>query len=471
MNIKKNYIFNTVSQILSILVSTFTIPYISRILGVENIGIYSYANSIVTYFIMFVVLGLTNYGNREVAKVREDRNCLDEVFSSIYYMQLFFGVLVILLYFIYILIFVKENHLVFYVMTIYILSGIFDISWAINGLELFKESSIRSIIFNTISLVSIFCLVKGADDLIVYVLILSITALGSQIINWIILFKNISLKKVKISEIRKHIIPNIVLFIPVIAVSLYKIMDKIMIGNMAGMKQVGFYENSEKIIKIPTVLISSLGTVMLPRMSNLFSSGKGEQGLQFIDKSILAAMFISCSLCFGIMGVSKEFVPLFYGKGYNTCIGLYMILLPSCIFLAFSNIIRTQFLIPNNREKIYIMAVILGAVANLIINSILIPKMESYGAALGTLIAEATVCIFQACKVRKELPISNYLKHTIPFAASGIIMFALLTNITFQFNCFISLIIKVIIGILVYIIIIIPLSRLFGVNLKRFSKS
>lgn len=452
MSLKKNYIYNTINQLLTMLVSIVTVPYISRVLGATNIGIYSYTYSIVSYFIMFVTLGLNNYGNREIAKCRDKRLELNTTFSEIYCMQICCGIFVLVVYFIYIVFLAKQYFFIFLIQTIYIFSSIIDINWAMYGMEEFKFTAIRNSVLTLLNFFLIILFVRNKDSLTAYTFILAFGVFLNQLVSWFYVIKKISFIKPSYTGVIKHIKPNLILFIPIVAVSLYKVMDKIMLGNLTSMRQVGFYESSEKIIRIPTILISSLGTVMLPRMTNLYANDDGKKITTYISKSIDIAMILSSSLCFGIMAVSKEFIPIFYGPGYEICIYIYLVLLPSCLFLAFSNVIRTQYLIPTGREKIFIRSVILGAFVNLIINYLLIPEMQSIGAAIGTLIAEMTVCISQSFEIRHLIPIKEYIKRSIPFIILGIIMFVFIFNIELPCERFIALLLKIILGILVYLL-------------------
>lgn len=474
MSVKKNYLYNTANQLLTMIVSIITVPYVSRILGATNIGIYSYTYSVVSYFVMFIALGLNNYGNREIAKVRDNDDTLRKTFSSIYLMQLITGAIVLLAYFLYITIFAHTYRIMFYIQVIYILAAIIDINWAMYGLEAFKFTAIRNMIISLFNLIFILLFVRTDESLNVYTFILAAGVLANQLVAWVYVRRKIKFSKVSFQEIIVHIKPNLVLFIPIVAVSLYKIMDKIMLGSMVDMTQVGYYENSEKIIRIPTILISSLGMVMLPRMTNLYAKHENNRSEAYIQKSIDAAMILSSPLCFGIMAVSKEFVPLFYGPGFESCIYIYLALLPSCLFLAFSNVIRTQYLIPTSRDKIFIKAVIVGAFVNIVFNIFLIPKLYAVGAAIGTLVAESSVCISQIIDVRKDLPMRNYILRGIPFTVLGLLMFGCVYPISFPFNSFLSLIIKIVIGAAIYlvglIIILIKLRDKYDLNLLSIIK-
>lgn len=452
-SIKKNFIYNSLYQVLIMFIPLFTTPYLSRILGPSGIGTFSYAYSIASYFVLFIMLGLNNYGNRTIAEVRDNQDHLRTTFWSIYFMQFIIGIFVNLAYLIYCIV-LSNNLIISLSMSIFVLSASFDINWCFFGLEKFRLIVVRNSLIKIITMVSIFIFVKEKNDVIIYCYIMVIGVFLSQIILWPYIFKNLKLYKPKLNEIAQHIKPNLFLFLTVIAVSLYKIMDKIMLGFLTSAEQVGFYESSEKIINIPIALVTSLGTVMLPRMTNMISNNIGKNN-QIIYYSILFSMFFSTSMCFGIMGVSKEFVPFFYGEGYDTCVSLFIILLPSCIFLAFANVIRTQYILPYQLDNIYVVSAFLGAGVNLLLNILLIPKYQSIGASIGTLAAEIVVCFYQCYKVKNAIPINKYIYKSIPFILSGFFMFIILYNITFnQQNIFSSLFVKICLGIILYFVLL-----------------
>ena len=190
---------------------------------------------------------------------------------------------------------------------------------------------------------------------------------------------------------------------------------------------------------------------MLPRMSNLWANKDEEKSARYIDMSILFALFSATAICFGLMSIAKEFVPVYYGSGFEKCIILYQWLLPSNIFVAFASIIRVQFLIPRGYDKVYVVSVCLGAVVNTIFNLLLIPQFQSLGAAMGTFAAEMTVCMYQCIAVRHKLPIRKYFLQAIPFLASGLSMYIVLTRINLSFYVIYSICIKILMGIVLYL--------------------
>ena len=422
MSVKKNFIYNLSYQILVMILPLITTPYISRVIGAEGVGIQSYTYSIANYFVLFAMLGVNNHGNRSIAMVRNDQEKLNRTFTSIYLIQAIMSILMIILYIIYIVFFAKNYKIIFIIQLIYIIGALFDINWFFFGMEQFKITVIRNTIIKLISVMSIFIFVKDQSDLYLYSIILALGTLISQLILWRFVVKYVKFTKVKFYEVRQHIRPMLTLFIPAISVSIYKIMDKIMLGSMSTVTEVGFFSNSERIISIPLGIITALGTVMLPKMSNLLSKGKSNEARKYIDLSLRFAMFISIGAMFGLIGVGKSIVPAFLGKGFERCIEVVSLLSITLLFMAWANVIRTQILIPKKKDRVYIISTLLGAIVNVVINTLLITKWGAIGAAIGTIFAEATVCIYQTLMVRKELDIKNYLNNNVIFIISGIIM-------------------------------------------------
>lgn len=241
-----------------------------------------------------------------------------------------------------------------------------------------------------------------------------------------VIMRNISFSRIDLHGVVKHIKPNIVLFIPVIAVSVYRTIDKIMLGIMSTDVELGLYHGAENVIRVPMVFVTALGTVMLPRMSNMLSNGIDSKNIQHMfTKSIEFAMAISSVTCLGIMTVANEFVPLFYGKGFEKCIYLFYIILPGSMFEAFANVIRTQYLIPRKKDKIYITSLLVGASIDILMNILLIPKLASIGASIGTVLAYIAVCVTQAACVYRELNIKDNVIVSLPYVFSGMAMFVL----------------------------------------------
>ena len=451
---KKNFIYNLIYQMLVFIIPLITAPYLARVVGAKGVGIYSYTYSIVYYFMLLTLLGVNNYGNRSIAKVRDNKKELSKTFWSIYLFQLLMGIIMLIAYVGYICLFDIKYKNIAIIQTLFVLSAILDVNWFFFGMEEFKKTITRNTFVKLGNILLIFLLVKGKNDLWKYTLIMSGMTCLSQLILWGFLKKKISFVPINKKDIIKHIKSNLILFIPVVAVSLYKMMDKVMLGAMTSVTEVGYYENAEKIINMPMTLVTALGTVMLPRISNIIAKGELSKVEQYIKKSIKFVMFVSFIMCFGLIGISYHFAPFYFGKEFQKT-GILMIMLATTLpFLSFANVLRTQYLIPKEKDKIYIISVSLGALTNLILNFIFISRLKSIGACIGTIAAEVSVMLYQTFAVRKELPVGKYIKEVFPFFIKGIIMLLCiypLNNI--NLSPIIRLLLQVLIGGSIYCIL------------------
>ena len=451
--IRMNYLYNVIYQIANILVPIITTPYLTRVLHARGMGRFAFYYSVSNYFCIFIKLGLLNYGNRTIAMVKDDKKALSNNFWAIYSFQLFMGLLVLSIYFLYCLLVAKDRRLA-WVFSLMVLSAIIELDWLLYGLEKFKLASIRDAIVKVITAAGIMIFVKNAEDIWKYALIYALGVTLCQVITLPKAMKYVGFVRVSKKEIISHIRPNLLLFLPTIAISIYKTMDKIMLGKLSTDVELGYYHSCEGVIQVPLALITALGTIMLPRMSNMIvdKARKDEVDSLFM-KSIEFAVFVTTSICFGIMAVAKEFVPLFYGKGFEKCISIFYIILPSCIFVAFANVLRTQYLLPRKRDSVYVVSLFLGALINLIVNMLLIPRMGSLGAAIGTLATEIIVCLLQARVVYKETNLSKHLIDTIPYFLSGIVMFTVIVNIKNKASI-LWLFSKIFLGFIIYIFVL-----------------
>lgn len=452
---KKNFIYNIIYQILILILPLITVPYVSRILGADGIGIYSYTYSIVYYFMIIAMLGLNNYGNRSIAKVRDQKEKLSREFWSIYVFQLIMSIIMVILYLIYLWIFNKEYKLASYIQTIYIISAMFDINWFFFGIEKFKITITRNTIIKVLTLILIFIFVKNKGDVWIYTLILAGSTLFSNVILFSCLHKYIDFVKVNITDVMRHLKPNLILFLPVIAVSIYKIMDKIMLGFLSNISEVGLYENAEKIMQVPVAIISALGTVMLPRVSNMISNQKESEVKQLISRTMPFIMFITFPMILGLICISKDFSLIFFGEGFEKTGIIIKYLSITILFLSWGNVIRTQYLIPKEKDKEYIISAFIGAIINFIINCIFIPTYGAIGACIGTILAEFFVMFYQSWVIRKELPLKSYIVNSIGFLIKASIMFIIITFIGeyVKINTLYKMILQISVGVIIYVVL------------------
>lgn len=474
-SIRKNLFYQIAYQLLLILVPLVTTPYISRVLGPELIGEHAFVFSVVSYFVIFAMLGINSYGPEIVSKNRDNRSALSQIFSNLFFSHFIFSLLSIIAFSLFVLISSPGNYLIYLIQSLYLFSSLIEINWFFVGIEKIKFTALKSSLIKILTTVIIFIFVKNEDSLWIYALILSGSVFLNQIAFWPNLKKYVDFVRPDLKASLKLCLPLFKLFIPVIAVSLYKTMDKLMIGwfcSNNGMEELGFYDNAEKILNIPLGIITGLGVVMLPRMSYFVEKKSEEQIRQYVGSSLtlIFVFLIPCS--FGLICISDLFVRLYFGEEFVGAIPVLQILSTTLVFMGCSNVLRTQILIPYDYQKQYTIAVVAGAFVNVASNLLLIQKFGAAGAAVGTLIAEVVVFGIQSFMVRKKVNVFKFYVKKIPFFCFAILMLKVLTSIDLIFeNKIYSLIAYVLIGSLVYvlcsIVYILLLSLLKEKSFKR----
>lgn len=454
-NIAKNFFSNAFYQIFSIVFPLLTMPYIARILGAGKIGIYNYTYSIAIYFALVVKLGVDYYGNRTIAKAGENLEERSKIFFEIFGIQFLTGIVSIIVYLIYVFSLVERYQDIAVLQVFLIVSYMLDINWFFYGVQQFNIVIIRNILVKFASLIFIFLLVKQESDLWIYTIIMNLSAVVGFVITWFQIKKFIFYKKISLLSIKKHIKPSIILFIPIVSASIYTSFTSVFLGNWSNIENVGFYTAGSQILSMPKGVIAALGTVMLPQMSAIYEKKEStKEALKFINYSIIFALFLSFAFSFGLIGVSSVFIPIFYGKGYESSILVLNVLALYLPFYSLGNVIRTQYLIPQSKDKPFVISVMLGAITSLIINILLIRPLGLLGATIATFMSETVLAVYQVFEARKEIPLKNYVEPFVSFLFMGIIM---LLGINFVSNLFsnllLELILKIVVGGAIYLVL------------------
>lgn len=451
-SLKRNLAYQMIYEILVIILPFITSPYIARVLGAEKLGEYSYSYSIAQYFVLFAMLGIKNYGNREIAAIRDNPQQLNETFSNIFFVHAIASLTSFAIYMFYVFRISGDNKYAL-IQSAFVLSAFFDISWFYFGIEKFKTTVARSTIIRIITVICIFTLVRTPYDLWKYCVIMALGNLISQLILWLPLRKYVKWTKPKKEQMMRHIKPLILLFIPVLAISLYTYMDKIILGMMKNKTELGYFENAEKAINIPQTIITAFGTVMLPKMSNLAASNDQQTAEYYMSISMKYIMCVAFALSFGIGGVGTVFAPVFWGKDFTASGELIKGLAITIPFLSFANIIRTQYLIPHKKDREYLISVLIGAVINLTLNLLLVPSLGAKGSMVATVFAEIGVCVVQTIAVSNKLPIAEYIKSFVPFFVFGAVMGVVVLGVLHIRNSvnLVTLILQIFCGACVYL--------------------
>ena len=469
--LRNNIIYNVLYQLLIVIIPLITSPYLSRTLGSYSNGIYSYANTFAGYFVLFATLGITSYGCRLIANVRGDIDRLKKSFWSLYSIQFFSFVISMIIYITYITI-VNSNF--FSYETIFVLllfAGMLDITWFFQGLEEFGGVILKNIFIKVISLILIFIFIKSSENLVEYTIIMTSSTLIGQLILWPKLFKKIGLSKFLLSDVKKHILPVLKLFIPCLATSILSSMDKVMLGKFNIINGLGFYDYAEKIINIPKALISSIGIAMLPHMSKLVSNGDIDECQNVLYKSIYFLSPIIYSITFGLAAISENFSIVYWGENFAACGEMINILSFAFMFSAFSSIFRTQYLIPNMLDKEYIISICIGAVFNFVSNLVIIPQFGVIGACYTTVFSEFIIFISQVIFIMRKIKVFRFFLDTIPYVLTSLCMYGIVyliekSLLSDYIRLFVSLICGICISLVGYFLILI-LSKNEGAKYSR----
>lgn len=470
-SIAKNYFFSVLHKIVNIIIPLISIPYLSRVIGAEGIGVYAYYYAIAHFFYIFGKMGLNNYGTREIADAKEDQEKINYTFTSIFIQQVISGSLFLIIYMSNALYsyFNSGDNLISLILGLYVMGCLFDIDWLYFGLRRFDKIAVKNISIRIITLCSIFVFVKSSSDLWIYSVIMSLSMLLGIVIYWFDLRKYAKFTKVTLSSIVKHIKPNFVLLFPVIAVNIYCYVDKLMLGYVSGMVSLGYYENANKIICAIAGFISAFVNVMLPVCTNLISDKNSEKCIWYLDKSMQFLFFIIMMMSSVIFGLSEKVVLIILGKSFEESIIVVKLLLVTLFFTTWSNVIRSLWVIPNRKDWLFILSVSISAIINFLVNLILIPIYGVIGACIGTIVAEFIVPIVQYIFLKGELDYCKLIKNQYIFIISWLVTTVTLISIEVFFQVTaINLIILMIGGSIIYICCVLFLYFIF--KLKEFNQ-
>lgn len=427
-----NFIYNFLYTSLNIIFPLITLPYASRIIGVSGIGKVNFSNSIVNYFLIFASLGIPNYGIMAIAKLRDDTKKLSKTFSEIFFINIISTWICVVTY--YLMIFkinyFHNNFCLFIISGLLIILNTFNIDWLYNGLEEYRYITVRSIVFKILSLVLLFTTVRNESDYIFYALVNVVALGGNNIINMINSRKIVKLK-FKNLNLQKHLKSIIMLLSIQIAVNIYINLDTTMLGVLAGNVSVGLYSNAIKINKIIVILLTSVSTILLPRLSYYVKQNNISKFNATTNKALKIIMLLSIPTMIGTFFLSDNIIKIMFGNDFLPAIITMRILSPLIVILSIGNLFGTQILMTMGEEKKLLISVTVGAIVNFVLNYNIIPRMQQNGAALSSVIAEFIVMLIQVILAIKYIKIEINYRFVLNIIISNIIMTILLLIISY----------------------------------------
>ena len=391
MKVIKNYLYNLSYQILTIILPIITVPYVTRIFTSEDLGNYGFYNSIVSYFSLFAMLGIGIYGTKQIAAARD----VSSTFWNIYAIQLTSSILALFVYVMTLLSIPKMSGTVPITLGIVLLTKMIDISWLFTGKEDFKKITLRNTMVKVAGVISIFTFIKSSEDLYLYIFLIVIFDFLGQFVMWIPAKKFIKRPSFNGNAIKKNLQPIVLLFLPQVAISLYVVLDRTLLGLLGSYSDVGIYEQGQKLTSILLTVVSSLGAVMLPRVANLLSERKEEEAQNMVRFSFILYNLIIFPMIFGLIAINEVFVKLFLGQNFQDVKYVLYIIVFNIMFIGWTNILGYQVLVVRNKNKEFMLSTTIPAIVSVAVNIAVIPFFGYIGASITSVVVETLVFAIQ----------------------------------------------------------------------------
>lgn len=463
MKVIKNYLYNLSYQILTIILPIITVPYVTRIFTSEDLGNYVFYSSIVNYFSLFAMLGVAVYGTKQIAAASD----VSSTFWNIYAIQLIASLFALIAYVLVVGIIPNMGGIIPIILGVVLFSKMIDISWLFAGKEDFKKITLRNIVVKLSGVVSIFTLVKSSEDLYLYVFLIVIFDFLGQFVMWVPAKKFIKQPSFNKKTIKKNLHPIVLLFLPQVAISLYVILDKTLLGILGSYSDVGIYEQGQRLTSILITVVSSLGAVMLPRVANLLSERKEKEAQNMVRFSFILYNLIIFPMIFGLIAVNEVFVKLFLGENFQDVKYVLYIIIFNLMFIGWTNILGYQVLVARNKNKEFMLSTTIPAFVSVAVNTAVIPSFGYIGASMTAVLVEILAFAIQWYYSRNIIN-KNLLfnKDLVKIILSSLVMFGavMLCKMTLGFDGIVGLVIYLAVGGISYLGMIFLLRT---VNIKE----
>ncbi len=437
-SVKFNFLMNFILTASSIVFPLITYPYVARILMAGGNGKVAFATSVISYFAMFASLGIPSYGIRCCAQVRDDRLKLTRVVHELLGINLLTTALAYGAFFLSLLFVARfqADKTLLVVTSATILLNTIGVSWFYAGLEQYSYITLCNIGFKILSIIGMFLLVHQPEDYVVYAGITVFASGGSNLMNFFRLRKYVALRPVGGYQFRRHFKPVLVFFATSVAISIYTNLDTVMLGFMKTDTDVGLYNAAIKVKTLLVSLVTSMGSVMLPRLSVCVKKQENERFFQLVSKNFQFLLTIALPLTVFFILFARDSILFLSGSGFVGAIQPMKLLMPTVFIIALSNMTGLQILVPMGRERAVMISVIGGGIVDFMMNLIFIPRLAATGAALSTMSAELTVLLIQIYFIRAHfgfvLKKVTYYKGALGLAAAGIAGFLVAAYCTFD---------------------------------------
>lgn len=404
-SLKLNFIMNAILRMSSFIFPLITFPYVSRVLSPTGTGKVAFATSLISYFSIIAQLGIPTYGIRACAKVRDDREELTRTVHELLMINLIMNIVSYMGVAILLMTVPRfwEDRMLYIVISFTIILTSVGMEWIYKALEQYTYITIRSLVFKVLALIMMFLLVHEQSDYVIYGGITILASSASNILNLINVRKYIDLHPVGNYNFKRHLKPVAIFFAMSCATTIYTHMDVVMLGFMATDKDVGYYNAAVRIKSILVSIVTSLGAVLLPRASYYIEHGQKSRFYEISQKALNFVCVIAIPIAVYFVCFAEQGIEFLSGEAYAGAVVPMKLIMPTLFFIGITNILGIQILVPLGKEKIVLYSEIAGAIANVMMNILLIPPLASSGAAIGTVMAEFVVLLAQFYALKTDI--------------------------------------------------------------------
>ena len=391
-SIKKNFAYKSVLTLSTYLINFITFPYVARVLGVERIGLVNFVDNTVNYFLLFATMGVGLLGVREIAAVKEDKKRRDQVYSSVLALNLLFTLVSLGIYLLCVVTIPKlcQYDELFYIGTAKILFTVFLVEWFFTGVENFRYITLRSILIKVLYIISVFLFVRDTSDYRLYFILTVGVVVLNALINQLYIREFVRVRWNNI-QLFKYLKQNVTLGIYTLMTSMYLTFNVMYLGLVSNNTEVGYYTTAFKLYSVILGFFTAFTNVMLPRMSSLLANGEKDRFQELVNRSfsVMSTCCIPLILCSMIM--APQIVYILSGPGYEGAILPMRIIMPAAFAVGVAQVLAIQVLMPMKKDKVLLVASIIGAVVSLLINLLVVPSVKSVGSAVVLLCSEMGV--------------------------------------------------------------------------------
>ncbi|MCK2199741.1 oligosaccharide flippase family protein [Corynebacterium callunae] len=479
--------FNTVlvalSQLVISLAPLMVMPFLTRTIEADGLGIYSLSFSVAAVCLAFGQMGSQLYGRREIAATsnRSERTRVFWELASL----VFRATLLVSLIYVGVSFFIVDRSSILFsallIQLLYLLSGALDVSWLLHGVERFRIVAGAIVLSRIVNVAWIFLAIRDPEDALLYVLIMATTFLIASLLPWLVVYKFVDRPAFSSLFSLKHLRPLRHFVVPAVALQLFGAVNITIIGFYMTSAEVGYYDLAFRLARSPITLITVVGVVLLPKVTALFVSGDTESIGVYLHRGMNVTLILASLIGFGFIGTANTFVTIFAGEKFESSVILLQILALSLLTIAWGNVLRTQIILPQGLDRLYSYSLLIGLLVSIITSFLLLRPLGMVGAAIGFVFGELVVCVIQTIFIKELLDLKDLSLLAIRIVLCGIIScLGMLLVSEIEIGLYLTFSLQVLIGTLVFFILVsvselmtkdyFILNELSRVKRNRFSR-